>query len=744
MPEQPKKPRRVTEIPGMFVQGKNAIEAAKALEAYTGVKPQSARYKSTRGSRDRYADVDTNTSVRNSFVRSDYETFRLEETLPKKQREIISFCMAAYNKVGLIRNVIDLMGDFTCQGIRITHPNPRIQKFLRGWWKKVRGRDRSERLANLLYRTGNVVTKRSMMKINVRDEQQYRSQGAETPVNPTHIPLVPDMDKELPLRPASKTLPGRYDFISPLIVEVLGEELAMFAGQLVYAIKISHKLKQKIQYPLDEVERQLVANLPPDLVAAVKNGQDMYILPQEKIIVNHYKKDDWSAWAYPMTYAILDDLILLEKMKLADLAALDGAISQVRLWRLGSLDLELFPTDAAINKLAEILLSNTGGGAFDLIWGPELDLVETSTDVHNFLGPDKYQAVMTGIYAGLGIPPTLTGATSATGFTNNFISLQTLIQRLEYVRSIIKEFWEHELSLVQKAMGFRFRGEIAFDRMTLSDEAAEKALLIQLVDRNIVSYETVRERFGEIPELERLRLNREVRSRKKEEMLDQASPYHTGEKMFELLKIALQKGMITPGEAGMTDVLEKRRPGEKTMEEQMIKMKQQQGGPTSGPKKPTGRSGQGRPKNSRDSTKRKAKTVKPRKSVKGSELEDVLDQLENTEAFFHTMAWACDAIEQIAKVVNPGMLRHYGKPNMRSLTAAESAAVETLKFSILCNIDPFTSITPAVVQTATANAKLPQAFSTLYERVMASANKGDVTVEDQRRVKCAIYALLSE
>ena len=34
-----------------------------------------------------------------------------------------------------------------------------------------------------------------------------------------------------------------------------------------------------------------------------------------------YKKDDWQVWADPMTYACFDDLILYEKLKLADKAA---------------------------------------------------------------------------------------------------------------------------------------------------------------------------------------------------------------------------------------------------------------------------------------------------------------------------------------------------------------------------------------------------------------------------------------
>ena len=48
-------------------------------------------------------------------------------------------CMSAYDRVGIIRNVIDLMADFAGQGINIVHPNKRIEKFFRAWFKKVNG-----------------------------------------------------------------------------------------------------------------------------------------------------------------------------------------------------------------------------------------------------------------------------------------------------------------------------------------------------------------------------------------------------------------------------------------------------------------------------------------------------------------------------------------------------------------------------------------------------------------------------
>ena len=81
------------------------------IEAYDGIQ------KATAYNRRSFLDVEPNRSVRTSFTRQDYNRFRSEESVPKQQKEAIKMCMAAYDKVGIIRNVIDLMADFAGQGM---------------------------------------------------------------------------------------------------------------------------------------------------------------------------------------------------------------------------------------------------------------------------------------------------------------------------------------------------------------------------------------------------------------------------------------------------------------------------------------------------------------------------------------------------------------------------------------------------------------------------------------------------
>lgn len=691
----------------------------------------------THASRDLYKDIETNISVRNGFGRADYEKFRPQESTPKKQQEIIAFCMSVYRKVGIVRNVIDLMADFASQGVQIVHPNKQWQTFLRAWFTKVNGPERSERFLNMLYRAGNVVMQRSMMPISSSQIKQYKAEAAADR-------LEVDMEKPTQVLPYKKTIPGRYDILNPLSIEIEGGELSQFTGTREYSLKISGNLKRQITYPASEAERKLIAALPDIIRNAIKSGATSIPLDKNKISVYHYKKDDWQPWADPMTYCIFDDILMLEKMKLTDLAALDGAISQVRLWTLGDIALGIFPTDTAINKLIEILISNPGGGAFDIVWGPDLKLQETSTDVAQYLGKDKYEPVLNSIFQGLGVPQSLNGGGGEKGgFTNNFISIQTLIRRLEYGRMILSMFWNQELELVRKAMGFEKKATVTYDRLTLSDEAAEKALLLQLLDRDAISEETVLDRYGEIPEIEMIRRKRESNSRKSGKLPPKTSPWHNPQQMFDLMKIALQAGFITPGEANLSDELGERRPGEKTNVEVQQELKKQQM-----KKANTGVPQQGRPTNSKDSNKRKKKVVKPRGAAKASEdvIEEINDVNDNMTAFFSVFQWAKQSQDTISEIITPYILKHYNKKNVRSLSASEFKSCEDIKFAVLCSLEPFAvvdgvNIYEKLKDNPIVSTEASRLYAKFHEQMVEQNNK-EPDIEQVRTMQAIVYSIL--
>ena len=167
-----------------------------------------------------------NTSVRDGYGRLDHDYLRPESALPKTVADGISKSARAYDKHGIVRNIFDMMSDFTIQGITIYHPNEKIQAFYRNWFKKVHGVERSERFVNLLLKVANVVVERATARIGASREQQMRTEGADLEVAP---------DRKM----AAREIPWRYTFINPLSLSVVSEELATLIGPEAYIFEVT-------------------------------------------------------------------------------------------------------------------------------------------------------------------------------------------------------------------------------------------------------------------------------------------------------------------------------------------------------------------------------------------------------------------------------------------------------------------------------------------------------------------------
>jgi hypothetical protein len=690
-------------------------EASKALDEFTVIDKSTAN-----NSRYRldFSNLDGPTSGRPGLTRSDYDYFRPEESIPTHIKGILNKADVVYNRVGLVKNVIDLMGDFACQGIRLVHPNKRIERFYRNWFDKVSGEERSERFLNNLYRVGNVVINRQTAKISVKVEDSlYKSVGSPDLIINQNEPKV-----------EKREIPWKYTFIDPIYVDVIGGSLSSFVQNKTYSIVIPAGLRKIINSPKNDAERKIIDQLPLAIIDAAKTKKP-YVLDPEKTLVFHYKKDDWKTWAYPMIYSIMDDINVIEKLKLADLAALDGAISNIRIFKLGSLEHKIAPTPAAASKLSSILQNNVGGGTIDLVWGPDIEMLESKTNVHQFLGEGKYTPHLNSVYAGLGIPPTLTGTYGAAGTTNNFISLKTLTQRLQYGRKVLMAFWKKEIAMVQKAMGFRFPAKIEFDRMDLSNEEAEKALLIQLADRNIVSDELIQRVFGFDPETEKTRLNRENRERKNKRMVNKAGPFFDANFENTAKKMAMQLGLATPSQIGID--LDKKKKGEMNAVEiktQFPPIKTSPLGGDNSSKSLPGQPQQGRPRNSKDSNKRKTKEFSPQT---GASLN----------------IWSLDTQDKISNIVNPILLEFYNKKNMRSLANTEYEEAEATKAKIFFSIEPFAEVTTELVlsklntiNSIEINTKYYQ-YQQFNKAINRELNR-PLTAEETKYTKSYLYQLV--
>ena len=192
-------------------------KSSESLDEYAGIQHSIA----SNYLRNDFSNIlPNNISGRPGLSRSDYDYFRPQEAVPDRIKDIIKRADTIYQRIGLVKNVIDLMGDFSSQGIRIVHPNKRIERFYRNWFKKVRGKDRSERFLNNIYRTGNVVISRQTAKLGLRTEtKMYKTTAADFSEQNLQ-------DEEITL--GRKEIPWKYTFIDPFFVDIAAGPLSSF------------------------------------------------------------------------------------------------------------------------------------------------------------------------------------------------------------------------------------------------------------------------------------------------------------------------------------------------------------------------------------------------------------------------------------------------------------------------------------------------------------------------------------
>lgn len=586
--------------------------------------------------------------------RWDTDLQRPENRIPTNHSDIIQLCQGIYKKNGFIRNIIDLMADFASEGLDLRHSTKSQERFYNEWAKRVNLQGRAHDFMKLLLRDANVIVRRKTALITkpvIKEmSKSFYVDILPDTVDEKKVNEKPQKIQKDILKVNKREIPWNYTFISPVIVEKIGGPVGKFFGGNSIGMRITTELAQSITNPKTKAEKDFVSKLPVEVVAAAKSSNKIVALDPDKIYIDYYKKDDWEDWGTPFLYGIIEDILLKDKMKQADIAALDGVINTIRLWKLGNSANKILPTAAAVNKLLGILQRNVGGGSKDIVWDDMINLQVEYPPTDKILGSDKYKSVNSDIIKGLGIPDSLVGGTDL-GTRNSgtgFIQLKTLVERLEYVRGKCIKWIENELKLLSKAMGFTKLPIVEFENMSLRDEAAEKQLMIQLLDRGIVSIETIHKHFGNdfALELENLRIEQDIRD-KEPPILERANPYY---RPVSLMEHQRQTQIELEGLKGGGENLG----GDQPRKEEITNP--------------------GRPPGQKDTRTRDIRTPKTLSILK---------------------ARAEEFIGEIDGIIDPIFLSKNNVKNARSLTKKQKSELQDIKVLILSNLrlDDFVTIT---------------------------------------------------
>lgn len=641
-------------------------------------------------------------SVRSEYTRDNYHNVRQSERVPKSFIDSLIFCNESYYNVSIVRNIVDLMSDFSKKGLDWNHKNKSVQSFYRSWYSKISGDHVSERFCNYLLRLGNLCIVPEYSKI----PQEIASEWKKTRGSQFKNIKIKDLN-----------IPSGYYFID---VTALTEELSStrMMGNRTFKLNGNGGLVNNFgNYTVDfrkqsgqNFSSRLYQSLPIDIRRKITETNGSISLEEgTDVILYHYRKDDWDTWARPIILSIAEPLIMLQKMHLADASALDGVISNVRLWRVGYIDQtnilnSIIPEPHMLEQVRNMIKANVSGGVLDIVWGPELDFKESSSTAYEFLYPEKYTQIMSEIYDGFGVNPSLAGGLSSSkgALGNSAISMKVLVERLAYIREKLTDFWMNESRKVQKAMGFSSPAVISFDDAIFSDEISYKKLLIELYDRNVISLEGLREEFNYIDPIEGSRIYKEEKRRKTGKITPKASPYHDPMVKDKLISDMIKSGNMD-GEELNIDIKK---------EDVFSKDKG------------------GRPVGVKDSVKRDPKASTPKRAFASEFLEMNL--------------WAKESLEKISEAVGSTYLSELGKKNFRQLNTQETEDFEDLKLSILCSCEPYSDVNHETISTNASNIK-----NITFEKGVKSALLSELsqkmnrtpTIDDNRIASAAAYCM---
>lgn len=449
-----------------------------------------------------YSNLEENISVRPPFTRHTYERFRPGERIPEKDDDIMTSCRNAYQSVGVIRSVVDLITETAVEGLEIVSENEGVTNFFQGWSQNVNLRERAERFANYFVVEGNVVVRKKVGKIDIPTVRRMKRGSAAT---------------------RSVSIPMGYIFYDPQTIRLIGGPLAIFADYKQWGIKVSAAQMQKLKdaYAKDqEIVDKLPIEIREIITAKGALSETLIPIPQDEVWVAHYKKKDSEIWAKSFIFSILHDVIYNEKLRLAKISALDSWYNSIRIWKLGDHKEEILPDSGSIVKLAKIL-ENHAGGNLDIIWDSMLTYEQFFPPIEkleNF--KENYESML----LGLGVHQTLIGGTGSTS-GDSFVGLRNLMKRIDCVRRAMNDWITNEVNEVCDVMGFQERPKVRFNNDNLFDQPSYFKLLIELVDRGVISNETVVTKIGEMWDIEQSRIKSEEQSRNSKEMPEKLGPF---------------------------------------------------------------------------------------------------------------------------------------------------------------------------------------------------------------------------
>ncbi len=585
----------------------------------------------------------------------------------------------AYREVGIVRNVVDIMTDFTAEGLNVHHPVVSQERFYRAWLKKVNMDEIAKQSLRGMYKWANIGIFRFWGKIRPKTKKEMMAKARELFAEGKNKEAVKAFFRDDSSVKRGR-IPVRYSCLPPFRIRIGG---SLLFDTRSYNYSLAENDRQKLLDPkkfMTREELKLSKELPDSLKIRIQQDGRI-VLPPEHFTMLHYKRDCSRLWADPIILPIMNDLRYKQVLRRLDISVAESIINPITIFKLGDTPGGFAPTKEQFQNLANLL--KTPVATKTLVWSDLIEVEQHIVDAKEVFAMEKYHEVDLDILNGLGVSLTLINGGAGGGGGGGgskgaqaFLSVRTLLERLEDGRQEFMKFLAVELEFIRKAMGWKRAPKVTWDQMNLRDEAARERIMIELRDRKIISNESLLDMFDMDNDIEMSRKGREEKQFERSGTTMSVGPFEEQVRVQkdedpQRLALDMQKEQVDKQMEQQERMADKQNEFNDKQKDKDIQLKKQQTSNTTAP-----RSGPGRPAGKGDPESRKQKKKRDTKPQSmGSVSAELIEQSLANRAI-------------VEHYIKPKYLKAIEKDNLRQLTKDEKNTYNKLIESVWSFTNP--------------------------------------------------------
>jgi hypothetical protein len=386
---------------------------------------------------------------------------------PEDPHKKIELAVELYHKEPIIGTVIDLMVDFSSSGFTNECDDQEVKKLFDKWCKEVDMQNMIEGIFLEYYRSGNVAIYRSEKSAKVKRKKGNKEVG-------------------------SYDFPAGYTILNPLNVSVEGSLL--FNQDIIY-LTLNQDLIDLIKGATDSNKKYqsktISEIIPNEILKAVRSGNNKVPLSPEFVTRITRKRQPYERYASPFIERIFEPVLYKQKLRMMDMSTIEGLVNQLITVTVGNNE---YPaTDEDLTAIAELF--QTPNKAYTIFWNHTLEVTFHKPEGIDTLAQDKYKQVNDDILAGLGVSRVLLDGQGA-NFSTAWVSILSLIERLDNARSKVKDWIESEYERIAEENGLKVSPTIRFNRMNLREDNYIRDVLLAMYDRGLLDEEDILQETG--------------------------------------------------------------------------------------------------------------------------------------------------------------------------------------------------------------------------------------------------------